>query len=166
MRKPRIYRLFFILVVGASALIQGTVLAQGLAQADSAELGAVVRWIDTQAVSVDFDVDDYKELHALKPALQDVSVVGLGEATHGTHEFFAIKGRLVRFLVEELGFTTLALEAFYPECARMTYYLSRRKAYMAPTVLASDFDGLVFISTTTRAQPTPAAVNRLSGRPE
>lgn len=43
-------------------------------------------------------------------------VVGLGEATHGTHEFFAIKAALFRALVETGRFETLAME-LEPEAA-------------------------------------------------
>lgn len=37
-------------------------------------------------------------------------VVGLGEATHGTHEFLTLKHRVFKYLVEEKGFTTFMLE--------------------------------------------------------
>ena len=123
MRRLRIYCLPCFLAVTASALVQCAAFAQGPAQADSAELGAVVRWIDAHAVPFDFDAEGHGELRALKAVFQDVSLVGLGEATHGTHEFFAMKDRLVKFLIEELGFTTFALEASYPECARINEYV-------------------------------------------
>ena len=38
-------------------------------------------------------------------------IVGLGESTHGTREFFRLKHRIIEFLVREAGFTTLAMEA-------------------------------------------------------
>lgn len=41
----------------------------------------------------------------------DARVVGLGESTHGTREFFQMKHRLVRYLVEEEGFDLFAVEA-------------------------------------------------------
>ncbi|MFC0625823.1 erythromycin esterase family protein [Kribbella deserti] len=44
------------------------------------------------------------------PALNGVRVVGLGEATHGTREFFQLKHHLLAMLVRE-GFTTFAMEA-------------------------------------------------------
>src|SRR4051794_17466834 len=31
-------------------------------------------------------------------------VVGLGDATHGTHQFFTVKLRMIQFLVERMGF--------------------------------------------------------------
>ncbi|GAB3883910.1 erythromycin esterase family protein [Microbispora bryophytorum subsp. camponoti] len=51
------------------------------------------------------------DLAPLRVALDGVRVVGLGEATHGSREFFLIRHRLLEFLVEDLGFTTLAVEA-------------------------------------------------------
>ncbi|MFD8707873.1 erythromycin esterase family protein [Kitasatospora sp. NPDC059648] len=50
-------------------------------------------------------------LRALGSMIGDARVVGLGEATHGSHEFFTMKHRVFRYLVEEKGFTTFALEA-------------------------------------------------------
>lgn len=41
----------------------------------------------------------------------DARVVSLGEATHGTSEFFRMKHRLVQFLVRELGFRVFLIEA-------------------------------------------------------
>ncbi|NUW41383.1 erythromycin esterase family protein [Nonomuraea rhodomycinica] len=50
------------------------------------------------------------DLRALGAMIGDAGVVGLGEATHGSHEFFTMKERVFRYLVEEKGFTTFALE--------------------------------------------------------
>ncbi|MET4927310.1 erythromycin esterase family protein, partial [Streptomyces sp. PSRA5] len=51
------------------------------------------------------------DLQPLKEVLDGVRIVGLGESTHGTREFFQLKHRLLEYLVTELGFTTLAMEA-------------------------------------------------------
>ncbi|MFF1482593.1 erythromycin esterase family protein [Streptomyces sp. NPDC058301] len=51
------------------------------------------------------------DLQPLKNVLDRVRIVGLGEATHGTREFFQLKHRLLEFLVTELGFSALAMEA-------------------------------------------------------
>lgn len=51
------------------------------------------------------------DLQPLKSTLDSVRVVGMGEATHGTREFFQLKHRLLEFLVTELGFSVLAMEA-------------------------------------------------------
>jgi erythromycin esterase len=52
-----------------------------------------------------------EDLAALGKALDGVRVVGLGEATHGTREFFQLKHRLFEYLVTELGYSVLAMEA-------------------------------------------------------
>ncbi|MGW0523605.1 erythromycin esterase family protein [Crossiella sp. NPDC003009] len=65
-------------------------------------------------------VDDLKPL---AEALDGVRVVGLGEATHGSREFFTLKHRLVEFLVTELGFTTFAIEAGWSACRAVDDYV-------------------------------------------
>ncbi|HET8626233.1 MAG TPA: erythromycin esterase family protein, partial [Thermomicrobiales bacterium] len=62
---------------------------------------------------------DYTDLLPLKPLLGGARLVALGEATQGTHEFSAMKQRLLAFLVQELGFTTFAVEANWPEARRV-----------------------------------------------
>ncbi len=54
----------------------------------------------------------------------DARVVALGDATHGTHETYAARQRLVPALVAA-GFRTIAFEASYAEWARVDAYVSR-----------------------------------------
>lgn len=54
------------------------------------------------------------DLAPLAERFADADAVGLGEATHGTREFFELRHRLTRLLVEELGFRAVALEASAP----------------------------------------------------
>lgn len=81
-------------------------------KAPSRPLGPVGTWIRQHAIPLKTaepggsDVD----LLPLQQVVGDASIVGLGEATHGTHEFFTIKQRVLEFLVEHMGFTTFALE--------------------------------------------------------
>ncbi|MFI1655082.1 erythromycin esterase family protein [Streptomyces sp. NPDC020472] len=63
------------------------------------------------------------DLRALSGMVGDAKVVGLGEATHGSHEFFAMKERVFRHLVEERGFTTFALEMSWSAGLRIDEYL-------------------------------------------
>ncbi|MGW6691751.1 erythromycin esterase family protein [Streptomyces sp. NPDC054961] len=63
------------------------------------------------------------DLRALTAMIGDAKVVGLGEATHGSHEFFAMKERVFRHLVEEKGFTTFALEMSWTAGLRIDEYL-------------------------------------------
>lgn len=56
------------------------------------------------------------DLQALGPLVGEASVVGLGEATHGSAEFSRMKHRLLRYLVERQGFTAFGLEADQGQC--------------------------------------------------
>ncbi|WP_126245108.1 erythromycin esterase family protein [Chitinophaga rhizosphaerae] len=53
---------------------------------------------------------DYTDLLPLKNQLSHATVIGAGEGTHGSREFFRMKHRLFRFLAEEMGFTVFAME--------------------------------------------------------
>ncbi|MFE6456658.1 erythromycin esterase family protein [Streptomyces cinereoruber] len=55
----------------------------------------------------------------------DARVVGLGEATHSSHEFFTVKQRVLRYLVEEKGFRAFAPEAPWSTGLRLDAYLLR-----------------------------------------
>lgn len=63
------------------------------------------------------------DLEPLRRMIGDARVVALGEATHGTREFFRMKHRVLRFLVERMGFTAFGIEATWPECNRIDHYV-------------------------------------------
>jgi erythromycin esterase len=53
----------------------------------------------------------------------DAHVVGLGEGTHGTSEFFTMKHRIVKHLVMHMGFTHFAIEATSLESDEVNRYV-------------------------------------------
>jgi len=55
----------------------------------------------------------FADLAPLAPIVAQARVVALGECTHGSHEVFQLKHRLLEYLVTQQGFTTLALEVDY-----------------------------------------------------
>ena len=61
-------------------------------------------------------------------------MVGLGETTHGTREFFQIKHRLLEFLVTEMAFNAFVLEASYAACQPINEYVLHGRGDLA-TVL-------------------------------
>ncbi|MFI6055759.1 erythromycin esterase family protein [Streptomyces violascens] len=63
------------------------------------------------------------DLRPLGSMIGNAKVVGLGEATHGSHEFFAMKQRLFRYLAEEKGFTTFALETSWSSGLQIDEYV-------------------------------------------
>ena len=53
----------------------------------------------------------------------DAQFVLIGEASHGTHEFYEIRAALTRRLIEEKGFRVIALEADWPDMLRVHRYV-------------------------------------------
>ncbi len=84
-----------------------------------------VNWINTNAQPIKY-VDagnGFDDLQPLKEKLKDVRVIGLGEATHGTSEFFRTKHRLLEFLVKEMGYTSFYIEASMSRCRYINDYV-------------------------------------------
>jgi len=87
-----------------------------LRQAHREELEADprVRWLADNAIavrSISPTDTDFSDLEPLRDALAGVRMVLLGEAHHGDGSDLLAKGRLVRFLHEEMGFDVLAFES-------------------------------------------------------
>jgi erythromycin esterase len=84
-------------------------------------------WLQSEALPLDHLEpvvnDDFSDLMPLKELIGDARVVGLGEATHGTHEFFTMKDRLLRFLVQEMGFNFFAIEDAWGEANYINDYV-------------------------------------------
>lgn len=64
--------------------------------------------------------NDYDRLLDL---IGDAPFVLIGEATHGTHEFYRERARITRRLIEERGFTAVAVEADWPDAYRVNRYV-------------------------------------------
>ncbi len=62
-------------------------------------------------------------LDDLLDRIGDARVVLLGEATHGTAEFYRMRARITRELIVRKGFTMLTLEADWPDAARVDRYV-------------------------------------------
>ncbi|GAB4020699.1 erythromycin esterase family protein [Spirosoma migulaei] len=75
---------------------------------------------------------EFTELAPLDTVLAKAQVVGMGEGTHGTREFFRMKDRLFRYLVQKHGHQTIAFEANFGRAV-----LVNRFIHGQPTGLAS-----------------------------
>ncbi|WP_227354082.1 erythromycin esterase family protein [Haladaptatus salinisoli] len=85
----------------------------------------VVDALDDHAIPLDA-VDptaDFDDLAPLSDVLADDRIVGLGEATHGTREFFRLKHRLLRYLVTEHDVRVFGLEANFSETLALDDYV-------------------------------------------
>jgi erythromycin esterase-like protein len=62
------------------------------------------------------DREDYDPLLAM---IGDARLVLLGEASHGTHEFYRERAQITKRLITEKGFTAVAVEADWPDAYRV-----------------------------------------------
>jgi erythromycin esterase-like protein len=66
---------------------------------------------------------DYDPLLSL---IGEAKYVLLGEATHGTHEFYQARADITKRLVRERGFNVIAWEADWPDALRINRYIQGR----------------------------------------
>ena len=70
-----------------------------------------------------FDAIDSADLEPLLRRIGNARVVLLGEATHGTSEFYRMRERISRDLIERKGFSFVAIEGDWPDAARVDHYI-------------------------------------------
>ncbi|KAI0670067.1 hypothetical protein C8Q78DRAFT_165939 [Trametes maxima] len=56
-------------------------------------------------------------------AIGDAQMVLIGDGSHGTYEFYAHRANLTKRLIEEKGFTAVAVEADWPDALRINRYI-------------------------------------------
>jgi erythromycin esterase-like protein len=61
---------------------------------------------------------------ALLERVGSASVVLIGEASHGTHEFYYERAEITRRLIEQKGFAAVAVEADWPDALRVNRYVT------------------------------------------
>jgi len=70
-----------------------------------------------------FDSIETAELDRLLARVGDARIVLLGEASHGTSEFYRMRERISRALIEKKGFRFVAIEGDWPDAARVDHYV-------------------------------------------
>ncbi|MEV1064655.1 erythromycin esterase family protein [Streptomyces sp. NPDC050263] len=122
--------------IGIVLSLLGTLSAAALAAPATASLSAATAATAADGTGVVAALDraahplhtvepggDTGDLRALDRMIGAARVVGLGEATHSSHDFFALKDRVFRHLVEEKGVRTFALEGSWSTGLRLDDYV-------------------------------------------
>ena len=76
--------------------------------------------------SSDPDISE-TELNPLLDYLSTATIVGLGEATHGSAEFFQMKDKIFRALVQDKGFDAIIFEIPWGNCLRVNDFVVNGK---------------------------------------
>src|SRR5690625_3631668 len=66
------------------------------------------------------------DLDPLMDRIGDARIVMLGEASHGTSEYYRWRAAITRRLVTEAGFDFVAVEGDWPDCARIDQWVKDR----------------------------------------
>jgi erythromycin esterase-like protein len=75
----------------------------------------------------------------LMQLIGDARFVLLGEASHGTHEFYHERAQITQRLIEEKGFTAVAVEADWPDAYRVNRYVHGRTSDAFAIEALTDF---------------------------
>lgn len=78
-------------------------------------------WVCAHAIPLERTPRDVDPLLA---RIGDARIVMLGEATHGTTEFYAIRAQITQRLIVEKGFNLVAIEGDWPDAARVNRYVT------------------------------------------
>lgn len=68
-------------------------------------------------------LNDQSDLDPLMKLIGDSKYVLLGEASHGTHEYYTWRAKISKRLIEEKGFSFVAVEGDWPDCYRLNRYI-------------------------------------------
>jgi protein-L-isoaspartate(D-aspartate) O-methyltransferase len=77
-------------------------------------------------VAEPFDSVAGADVGPLLERIGDCPVVLLGEASHGTSEFYRMRAHITRELIRRKGFTVVAVEADWPDAARVDAWVRHR----------------------------------------
>jgi erythromycin esterase len=117
------------LLLGGTALAAAvTISGAAFAIRNSGDTRAsdeVVAWLKANALPLTTaePASGFSDLQSLRAIIGNARIVSMGEATHGTREFFQLKHRLIEYCVSELGFTVIGFEAEYGATLAVNNYV-------------------------------------------
>ncbi|MGB8193850.1 MAG: erythromycin esterase family protein [Chitinophagaceae bacterium] len=68
-------------------------------------------------------LESSRDLDPLMERIGEARIVMLGEASHGTHEYYTWRSRLSKRLIAEKGFDFIAVEGDWPDCYKINRYI-------------------------------------------
>jgi erythromycin esterase-like protein len=130
-----------------------------------AELTAVVR-------DLAHPLEGSDDLDPLLEQIGDAHYVLLGEASHGTAEYYVWRTTLSKRLIREKGFSFIAVEADWPDCYRVNRFIKgldgrgEHFGNYVPTLLPRRYDAFLYIDQTQALHPLPVRPREEAEVPE
>src|SRR5688572_8436911 len=131
-------------LAAAATVAKAPFAASAHAREPSAQARAgddVIAWLRANALPL-ASAEPVGGLHDLEPIramIGNARIVSLGEATHGTREFFQLKHRLIEYCVAKLGFTVIGFEAEYGATLAVNDYVLHGKGNAVDVVSGMGF---------------------------
>ena len=88
-----------------------------------------------ELTSIAHPLRDPADLNPLLDLIGDARFVLLGEASHGTHEYYDWRAEISKRLILEKGFNFIAVEGDWPECYEINTYIKGGRGVASHTVL-------------------------------
>ncbi|KIA97472.1 hypothetical protein OA93_14580 [Flavobacterium sp. KMS] len=86
--------------------------------------GQSLSWINSHALPITDNENDNKAYYSqLTNLLKDNKICGLGEASHGTHEFYTEKNRIIKYLITNAQYKSIGFEFGYSAIEPINVYL-------------------------------------------
>jgi erythromycin esterase-like protein len=79
-------------------------------------------------------------LQTLMGWIGDADLVLLGEATHGTHDFYSVRAEITKRLIAERGFGLVAVEGDWPDALRVHRFITGEGFDLTPAEALSGFE--------------------------
>lgn len=76
-------------------------------------------------------LENLEDLNPLIDYIGEAKYVLLGEASHGTHEYYTWRAKITQRLIQEKGFSFVGVEGDWPDCYRLNRYA---KGYLSSGV--------------------------------
>lgn len=123
--RPVVFQVMLLLLLVPTAQTSAVSAQDISASPAAADTAAVRAWIRDHAIALSTvePGNGFADLQPLRQIVGDARIVALGEATHGTREFFQLKHRMLEFLVSEMGFNIFAIEASLPVVLDVNRYV-------------------------------------------
>ena len=81
-------------------------------------LSKIVQLLKNHATTL----QNLEDLDPLMDYIGDAKYVLLGEASHGTHEYYTWRAKITQRLIQEKGFSFVGVEGDWPDCYRLNRY--------------------------------------------
>lgn len=96
----------------------------------------IIKAINKSAIPLNIESLNIENILKL---IGDKRIVLIGDASHGTHEFYEIRAKITQKLIEEKGFNAVAIEGDWPDAYQVNRYIHGRKDLLTASDALSNF---------------------------